>query len=96
MSFQVNEVMMGYIINGVESIAYYKGKNKFDSYGPTPCRNKCHLDFKISMRTLNYKSARRKYENVLMIQFKTQMVQTDIAKYTACKLKLVYSILHHK
>lgn len=36
------------------------GGNKLDSYGPTSCKMKYHLDFKINIRTLNYKSARRK------------------------------------
>lgn len=28
------------------------GKIASDAYGPTPCKNKCHLDFKINIRTL--------------------------------------------
>ena len=66
MSFQINEEMMGYTTNGVQSIAYHVGKNKLDSCGLIPCKNKCHLDFKINLRTLNYKRARRKYKKIFL------------------------------
>lgn len=61
MSLQVSEETMAYTTNGVQKTAYHMGKKYIRLLWSYTLQKKCHLDFKINIRTLNYKGSKRKY-----------------------------------